>query len=97
MAFSKIVGLEVSPLNPSSSMSFCKAPESSRSRLILSCQTLCPWFCSSKSELATLVVVEFVFINYPPIKKRRHFVKQMGTTSKYEVDRECNMTTQETA
>src|SRR6516162_2496396 len=47
MAWSKIVGFEVSPVTDSSSMYCCKVPLSSRSRVMLSSQRLCPRLWSS--------------------------------------------------
>src|SRR5262245_32523918 len=47
MAFSKMVGLEVMPRSPSSSIIFCSSPESIMPRRMLSSQKLWPWVCSS--------------------------------------------------
>src|SRR4051794_35489877 len=51
MAFSKIVGLEVTPRTPYSSINRCSSPDLSMSRLRLSYQKLCPYFWTSTVEL----------------------------------------------
>src|SRR4030095_4818430 len=68
MAFSKIVGLEVTPRKPSSSMSFLSSPESRIALEILSSQTLCPKPCSSTNAFACLVSVRFDVITLSKIE-----------------------------
>ena len=60
MAFSKIVGFEVTPLMPSSAIRRASLPESSSSRLMLSSQIDWPssWMASSGLPMLWLSLVE---------------------------------------
>src|SRR5215510_7923530 len=55
MAFSKIVGLDVTPRRPSSAIIRARSPLSSIARRMLSYQMLCPSFCNSISGFIILL------------------------------------------
>src|SRR6516164_8585562 len=69
MAWSKIVGFEVSPVTDSSSMYRCNVPLSSRSRVMLSSQRLCPRLWSNWVAFMS-VLLSCVTKRYYPARLR---------------------------
>ena len=56
MAFSKMAGFEVTPLTPSSSISFFYFPDAMISRSIKSSQMLCPKLCICFTLLVAILL-----------------------------------------
>src|SRR5579884_401357 len=76
MAFWKIDGFVVTPLMPSSSISFCKPPDFTWPRVMLSCQMLCPRASSTRRRFVAIGSI-------PPVIQSISVADHYSTAARY--------------